>query len=117
MGGGVEGGGDCVYEGGKKIELPGIGEGKFIGGGEGERFQIGVPMFFVVRVRVWERRGERAGEGRGMVAEGEWERVFSVVQEEGMEVGLEVEESVWGCEGGGAGYLVSFYYFSFILLA
>ena len=104
---GGEGGGECVYEGGERVELPGRGEGRFEGGGGGEggeRFEVGVPLLFVVRMRVLE-----GGEGGGVVAEGSWERVFSVVGEEGGEVGLEVGESRWGCEGGGEGYLVRFF--------
>ena len=101
---GEEGEERCVYEGGEVVEMPGRGEGIFLGGGEGKRFEKGVPMLFFVNVRV------REGEGGVVVAEGRWERVFSVV---GEEEGVEIEETRWGCENGGVGYLVRFFFFYF----
>ena len=102
---GGNGGSDCVYERGEKVQLPGRGEGRFEGGGERGKFEVGVPLYFVVRVRVWER----GREGDVVVAEGRWEKLFSVV--EGDWEGLEVEESSWVCEGGKIGYLVSLFFF------
>ena len=66
---------------------------------------------FIVRVRVIERGGgEGKGEGEGrVVAEGRWEKVFSVVGEEEEGEGLKIEESRWVCEGGGEGYLIWFF--------
>ena len=98
---GGEGGGECVYRGGEKVELPGRREGRFVGGGEdGEMFEVGVPLLFFVRVRVLERGN--------LVAEGTWEKVFSVVQEEEVSgaAGLVIEESRWMCQNGAVGYLV-----------
>ena len=107
------GGGECFYEGGERVELPGRGEGRFDGGGGegGERFKVGVPLMFIVSVRIIERGGgEGEGEGEGrVVAEGRWEKVFSVVGEEEEGEGLKIEESRWVCEGGGEGYLIRFF--------
>ena len=100
---GGEGGGKCRYEGGERVELPGKGVGRFEGGGGegGETFEVGIPLLFVVRVNVLEK------EGGGVVAEGQWEEVFSVIEEG--ETGLEILESQWVCEGGEMGYLVRFF--------
>ena len=90
--------------------MPGRGEGRFEGGGGGKRFQIGVPLLFLVRVRILER------EGGNIIAEGRWERVFSVVGEEGgrgVGGGLEIEENQWRCENGAVGYSVSVFFFFF----
>ena len=106
-GNGERGGGVCEYEGGEVVEMPGRGEGRFVGGGEGVQFEIGVPLYFVVRVRVREREGGR------VLAEGRYEEMFSVVGErgnrrqEGENLGLVVEESEWVCDEGAFGYSVS----------
>ena len=85
------------------------GEGRFVGGGEGIEFEAGVPLYFVVKMRV--REG-----GRGeVVTEGRWEKVFNVV--EGGDSGLVIEENQWMCEGGAVGYLVNFdNFFSYSIL-
>ena len=102
---GREGGGECVYEGGERVELPARGEGRFVGGGGegGEYFKVGVPLLFVVNVRVLEVRG-------GVVTEGRWEELFNVVEGEGETMAeLEIEESRWMCDDGTVGYMVSFF--------
>ena len=102
---GGEGGGEsCVYEGGETIELPGKDNGRFLGGGMGKQFEEGVPLFFMVKVRV--RREGGSGE---VIAEGTWEKVFSIM---GEDEGVQIEESRWICENGAVGYLVR----DFILL-
>ena len=95
MMGGGEGGGDCLYEDGEVIEMPARDEGIFVGGGNGKRFEVGAPLFFVVNMRV--REGDR------VISEGHWEEVFSVVEGD---LRLEIEETQWLCENGAMGYLV-----------
>ena len=103
-GGGERGGGDCMYEGGDVIEMPGREQGRFLGGGMGNTFEVGVPLLFVVKVRV---RGV-GGTGE-VISEGYWEETFSVV-DEGEEEGWEVRETRWMCESGTVGYLVSVFF-------
>ena len=102
------GGGQCLYEGGEVVEMPGRGEGRFEGGG-GERgvFEVGVALYFVVKVRVREREeGGRLGE---VVTEGRFEKVFSVIEgEEQDNLGLVIEENQWICGNGAIGYSVSY---------
>ena len=102
---GREGEGVCLYEGGDVVEMPGRGEGRMVRGGEGKRFEKGVPYLFVVKMRVV------GGEGR-VISEGFWERVYSVVEEEG----VSVEEERWVCGDGGFGYLVRFFFFIYIYI-
>ena len=95
---GEEGGGVCRYEGGEVVMMPGSGEGRFIGGEGRDSFEVGMPLYFVVRVRV------RSNNGGEVVAEGRWEKMFSVV--EGGDSGLVVRESQWMCDDGAVGYSV-----------
>ena len=76
----------CRYEGGKFLEMP---EGGRFEGEEGERLREGVPMFWVVRVRVRSEEGE-------IVGEEEWSRVLSPVGG-----GRGEEEGGWGVGSGG----------------
>ena len=89
----------CEYEGGNVIEMPGSGEQRFEGE-EGERFEVGLPLLFVVRTIV---RDEEGGE---VVSEGTWEKLFSPVEEEGLV--LEFVEESWMCSDASVGYSVSF---------
>ena len=94
-------GGVCVYEGGKKVEMPGIGEWRFEGE-EGERFEEGVPLFFIVNARVRERGG-------GVLAEGRWSGMVNVVAEGGGGVLFALDQ--WICEDSSIGFVVSYFYF------
>ena len=107
------GGGVCEYEGGEVIEMPGRGEGVFVGGGGGRVFEVGVPLYFVVRVRVREVGGF-------VIAEGYFEKVFSVIEEQGSRRGRQeeenngifvIEQNEWICEGGAVGYSVTIFFF------
>ena len=91
------GGGECMYEGGEVIEMPVGGVGRF--GGEEGKFVVGVPLYFVVQMRV--RRGG------DVMAEGRWEEIFSVV--EGGDAGIVIDENQWICDEGTVGYIVSFF--------
>ena len=111
------GGGDCMYEDGELFEMPKRGEGRFIGGeGEGEEFQVGVPLYFVVTVRVRERlEGGALGE---VVTEGRFEKLFSVVEQpnnaQEEDPVLVLDENQWICDDGTVGYSVFFsFFFSF----
>ena len=101
-------GGECIYEGGKVIEMPGREEGRFELE-EGEKLKVGVAYYFVVRGKVRERGGD--GE---VVAEGRWGKVFSAVEEGGEVLGLEMEW--WRCEDSSVGYSVCVSFFLFFLL-
>ena len=113
------GGGLCMYEGGGVVDMPGSGEGRFVGGGrEGEVFQVGVPLYFVVRVRIRERlEGGVLGE---VVTDGKFEKVFSVVEGEGVQDDessvLVIEENQWICDDGAIGYSVCFFFFHLIFV-
>ena len=67
----------------------------------GRNFQIGVPLLFVVRVRV------RDPQGGQVISEGSWEELFSPVS--GDRTKLEVVESSWLCDDSSRGYLVTFF--------
>ena len=94
---------DCVYEGGEAIAMPGREEGIFETE-NGKSFEIGVPLLFVVRVRIREKE-----EGE-VIAEGRWEQLFTPVSED---LGFEIVENSWICEDASIGYLVSFFFFFF----
>ena len=114
--------GECIYEGGEVMKMPGKEEGHWEGE-EGKNLRKGVPLMFVVRIRVrdWgeegrkRRRGEGDGERGELVSEGRWVKVFSpVVEGRGEEGGgeeIEMKEERWMCEDGSIGYSVQFSFF------
>ena len=102
---------ECEYKGGEVIEMPGRGEGSFIGGGEEKEFEVGVPLYFVVRVRVRKVEEGRLGE---VVSEGRYEEIFSFVEEGEGEEWI-VEESQWMCENGAIGYSVRIFFLELLL--
>ena len=106
------GGGNCMYENGELFEMPTRGDGRFVGGnGEGEEFQVGVPLYFVVSVRVREKlEGGSLGE---VVTEGRFEKLFSVIEQPNNAQGQEdlvlvMDEDKWICDDGTVGYSVFF---------
>ena len=96
----------CTYDGGRMVEMPGQLDGRFEGE-DGETFEEGVPLYFVVRVRVRESGGRVVGEGK-------WEKVFNPVGSGG--TGLEIVRSEWVCEGSAVGYSVTIFLISFLYL-
>ena len=97
---------NCRYEGGEIIQMPGINDAIFESEND-ENFEAGVPLLFLVRVRVREEGGGN------VVAEGKWEEVFTPVEkEEGMKV--ELVETSWMCEDSSVGYLVVIILFLFL---
>ena len=93
---------NCRYEGGQIIQMPGISDAIF-GSANDENLEGGVPLLFLVRVRVREEGGGN------VVAEGKWEKVFTpMTEKEGMEV--EIVETSWMCQDSSVGYLVSHFY-------
>ena len=114
------GGGNCMYEDGELFEMPTRGDGRFVGGNrEGEEFQVGVPLYFVVRVRVRERlEGGSLGE---VVTEGRFEKLFSVVEQPNNAQGQEdlvlvMDEDEWICDDGTVGYSVILFIYYYYLL-
>ena len=105
-----EGVGECIYEGGEVMEMSGRETGRWEGE-EGKKLREGVPLMFVVRVRVrdWGKGGRGGEGGRGeVVSEGRWMKVFSPIAEKGGEEGIEMREARWICEDGSVGYSVFF---------
>ena len=79
--------------------MPGINKAIFESEND-KNFEAGIPLLFLVRVRVREEGGGN------VVAEGKWEEVFTpVVEEEGK--GVEFVETSWMCQDSSVGYLVS----------
>ena len=108
---GGEGGGECVFEGGEVVQMPGRGQGRFEGGGVGggEEWVVGRALYFIVRVKV------REGGGGRVVARGEWEAVVSVVRggvfngpDQGgfLRRNLKVNEERWMCRDSSSGFSV-----------
>ena len=103
------GGGLCRYADGSVMEMPGREEGQFVGGGpDGREFMVGMPLYFVVKMRILDV------DGGGVVAEGRWEKMINVLERE--ESGLVIEENEWMCEGGAVGYLVFFFFLFFFIV-
>ena len=101
----------CIYEGGEAMEMSGRETGRWEGE-EGKKLREGVPLMFVVRVRVRDWGQGEGGRGE-VVSEGRWMKVFSpIVGEEerikGGGEGIEMREERWMCEDGSVGYSVFF---------
>ena len=77
--------------------MPGISDAIFESEND-ENFEVGVPLLFLVKVRVREEGGGN------VVAEGKWENMFTLV-EEGK--GVEIVKTSWMCQDSSVGYLVS----------
>ena len=83
--------------------MPGINDAIFESEND-ENFEGGLPLLFLVRVRVREEGGGN------VVAEGKWEEVFTPMEEEeGMEV--KIVETSWMCQDSSVGYSVCDFYF------
>ena len=99
----------CRYEDGGEVVMPTSGE-RFVSDGE-RKFEVGVPMLFVVRALVVGKEGG--------VSQGEWERVYFGMADD---VSFQLETGVWDClvGGNGQGYhvcvsLLFFFFHLFIL--
>ena len=97
----------CRYEDGGEVVMPTSGE-RFVSDG-GRKFEVRVPMLFVVRALV---EGKEGG-----VSQGEWERVYFGMADD---VSFQLKTGVWDClvGGNGQGYrvCVSLLFFSFLFI-